>query len=99
MKNLQLENYNYSVPDHLIAQHPCEKRENSKLLIYNNSTKQKYHTNFNKICEQIPAGSLLIVNDTKVFKARIISHKKSGFCTTFFVRDDSCFKNLRVIYY
>ena len=78
MKNndLLISDYNYPLPEERIAKFPLEKREMSKLLIYNKgniSESQFYH-----IGEYLPQGSMLVFNNTKVIRARLIFHKPTG---------------------
>jgi len=70
--------FNYHLPLSLIAQHPEEKRDNCKLLIYNRKTKQITHGIFKDITGYISPGDLLILNDTKVIPARLFGKKKTG---------------------
>ncbi|MCD6132831.1 MAG: tRNA preQ1(34) S-adenosylmethionine ribosyltransferase-isomerase QueA [Deltaproteobacteria bacterium] len=70
--------FNYHLPSSLIAQHPEEKRDNCKLLIYNRKTKQITHGIFKDITDYISPGDLLILNDTKVIPARLFGKKKTG---------------------
>ena len=70
--------FNYHLPLSLIAQHPEEKRDNCKLLIYNRKTKQITHGIFKDITDYISPGDLLILNDTKVIPARLFGKKKTG---------------------
>ena len=73
---LSIDEFDYSLPDERIAQHPLSERDASKLLIYRQG--QISQSLFNNITEYIPADSLLLFNDTKVFQARIIFHKSTG---------------------
>jgi S-adenosylmethionine:tRNA ribosyltransferase-isomerase len=78
MKHLSLEQYNYNVPEHLVAQKPTQNREDSKLLLYKKHTQEVQNFSFNNLCDLLPSGALLVLNDTKVFKARVIARKQSG---------------------
>ena len=74
--DLLISDYNYPLPEERIAKFPLEKREMSKLLIYNKgniSESQFYH-----IGEFLPQGSMLVFNNTKVIRARLIFHKPTG---------------------
>jgi S-adenosylmethionine:tRNA ribosyltransferase-isomerase len=73
---LSIDEFDYSLPDERIAQHPLSERDASKLLIYRQG--QLSHSLFSNITEYIPSDSLLLFNDTKVFQARIIFHKPTG---------------------
>ncbi len=75
-KNISILDYTYDLPAEKIALHPLAERDASKLLIYQNGKlKQDIYKN---IDAHLPADSLLIFNNTKVIKARIIFTKPSG---------------------
>jgi S-adenosylmethionine:tRNA ribosyltransferase-isomerase len=71
-----VEEFNYVLPEHLIPAFPMEKREDSKLLVYNEG--KISHKVFNEITNELPSNVLLIFNDTKVFPARLFFSKSSG---------------------
>lgn len=73
---ININDYTYDLPDERIAKFPLEERSASKLLIYTNGTISERH--FRNIGEVLPEGSLLVFNNTKVIRARIIMHKPSG---------------------
>lgn len=75
---MNIEEFNYALPEELIAQHPAEKRSDSQLLILNPNSKELKDTSFKNFLSLIKSNDLLIFNDTKVIKARINGHKKSG---------------------
>ncbi|HEU5365100.1 MAG TPA: S-adenosylmethionine:tRNA ribosyltransferase-isomerase [Hanamia sp.] len=75
-KNLSITDFDYSLPEEKIAVYPLKKRDESKLLIYKNETiSQDIYRN---IANNLPENSLLIFNDTKVIKARILFKKITG---------------------
>jgi len=73
-----LQAYNYTLPPENIAQHPADAREDSRLLILNRHTGKQEHGKFHQIINLLNPGDLLVVNNTKVFPARLHGHKKSG---------------------
>jgi len=73
---MNLDDYTYQLPESRIAKHPPKERGTSKLLVYKQGTIQ--HHSFGSIVDQIPKGSTLIFNNTKVIPARIILHKETG---------------------
>jgi len=77
-QDFSLQAYNYTLPAKNIAQHPTDARENSRLLILNRHSKQQQHGNFRDILELFQPGDLLVVNNTKVFPARLLGNKESG---------------------
>ena len=62
----------YTLPERLIAQHPAEKRGTEKMLVLHRDTGMIEHRHIADIVEYITANDLLVVNDTKVFPARLI---------------------------
>lgn len=74
--NLSIIDYTYSLPDDRIAVHPLEKRDDSKLLIYRNGQISEDH--YRMLHEHLPAGSMLVFNNTKVVEARLHFKKHTG---------------------
>lgn len=75
-KNISILDYTYDLPDHRIALHPLAERDASKLLVFKDGNiEQDIYKN---IHDYLPAGSLLVFNDTKVIKARVRFQKPSG---------------------
>ena len=62
----------YPLPERLIAQHPAEKRGTEKMMVLHRATGVVEHRHIADIVEYITANDLLVVNDTKVFPARLI---------------------------
>ncbi len=77
-KDLLLSNYNYDIPQELIAQVPAEKRSDSKLIILNRSNKTITHKNFFDIVDILTENDCLIINTTKVVPARLYGKKNTG---------------------
>ena len=75
-RHIDINDFDYPLPDERIAKFPLERRSDSKLLIYRNGDITQSH--FRSLAEQLPAGSLLVFNNTKVIRARVIMHKASG---------------------
>lgn len=74
--DLKISDYNYVLPDERIAKFPLDRREESKLLIYNGGAISQRR--FFNVGEVLPKEALLVFNNTKVIRARIIMHKPSG---------------------
>ena len=77
-EDLKLSSYHYHLPPELIAQHPEADRDNSRLMLVdtlNNTTK---HLRFRDISRYIGPDDMLIINDTKVFPARLQGKKQTG---------------------
>jgi len=75
---MNLEEFNYELPDSLIAAFPSREREGSRLLVIRRSTGEIVHSVFAELGNFLDAGDLLVLNDTKVFPARLIGTKDSG---------------------
>ena len=77
-KILKVSEYDYTLPENLIAQTPTEKRENSKMMVLNRSNNTIKHCHFYDIVDLIDDNSVLILNNTKVIPARLYGHKDTG---------------------
>jgi len=75
-KNLSISDFDYSLPEEKIAVYPLPKRDQSKLLIYQNGNISE--DIYRNIADHLPENSFLVFNDTKVIKARILFQKKTG---------------------
>ena len=73
---LQIEDFTYELPDERIARYPSAERDLSKLLIYKEGTISE--DVYRNLVQYIPANNLLVFNNTKVIKARILFHKLTG---------------------
>jgi S-adenosylmethionine:tRNA ribosyltransferase-isomerase len=76
--DININDYNYDLPDNRIARHPAERRDGSKLLIYNGNSGSISEDRFHNIIEYLPEGSLLVFNDTMVIRARLLFTKETG---------------------
>jgi S-adenosylmethionine:tRNA ribosyltransferase-isomerase len=74
MKSSELD---YELPPELIAQHPTERRDASRLLVYNRADARVGHRTFHDLPEEI-GGALVVVNDTRVVPARILLERPKG---------------------
>ncbi len=72
---MKTDDYNYNLPEELIAQTPLERRSNSRLLIMDRFTGKTEHKKFNEIVSLFHKGDVLVLNDTKVIPARLIGEK------------------------
>ena len=72
---MKTDDFDYYLPEELIAQHPIEKRDNSKLMILNKNNGNIKHEKFHNIINYLNKGDVLVLNDTKVIPARIIGEK------------------------
>jgi S-adenosylmethionine:tRNA ribosyltransferase-isomerase len=73
-----LSSYDYFLPEQLIAQHPVQQRDQSRLMVLDCCHNTRQHTRFESLCQLVRPGDVLVVNNTKVFPARLLGHKESG---------------------
>lgn len=76
--DLLLNSYVYDLPEERIAQHPAAVRGQSRLMVVNRAAGTCEHAHFADICDYIPKGALLVVNNSKVLPARLLGHRTSG---------------------
>ncbi|MEO5685002.1 MAG: S-adenosylmethionine:tRNA ribosyltransferase-isomerase [Chitinophagaceae bacterium] len=76
IRSISINDYTYTLPEEKIARHPLAERDASRLLVYKNGniTEAVYRS----IDSYLPAGSLLIFNNTRVIEARLLFQKQSG---------------------
>src|SRR3954467_7751174 len=68
----------YALPEELIAQHPAERRDESRLLVYSRATGRVRHRVFRDLPDELPPDTLAVVNDTRVVPARIRIEEPRG---------------------
>ena len=73
---MKTDDFDFELPEKLIAQTPLEKRDNSKLLILDKKTGAITHSKFHNIIDELNDGDVLVLNDTKVMPARIYGVKE-----------------------
>ena len=73
-----LEEFNYNLPEELIAQKPTEKRQESKMMVLDRRNRQIFHKHFYDIVDLIDENCVLILNNTKVMPARLYGYKETG---------------------
>lgn len=73
---MKTEDFNYYLPEELIAQTPLEKRDSSKFLVLDKETGNIEHRKFNDIIEYLNPSDVLVLNDTKVIPARLYGIKE-----------------------
>jgi S-adenosylmethionine:tRNA ribosyltransferase-isomerase len=77
-EDLRLSAYRYHLPPELIAQHPTDRRDQSRLMVLDRGTGTLAHRTFSALPELVGAKDLLVLNDTRVFPARLYGRKESG---------------------
>jgi len=74
----KVSDFDYDLPQELIAQDPIEPRDASRLLIMDKETGALSHSNFFRLTKMLKAGDVLVLNDTKVLPARLFARRKTG---------------------
>ena len=75
---MNIENFNYKLPNRLIAQYPTKNRSDSKLLVANPFSQKLQDLSFQSLTSLIQPNDLIIFNNTKVIKARLFGRKETG---------------------
>ncbi len=74
----KLTDFDYYLPEELIAQNPVMPRDNSRLMVLDKTNKEICHKKFYNILDYLQKGDLLVINSTKVIPARLIGYKDTG---------------------
>ena len=72
------DDFDYDLPDTLIAQSPAEPRDSCRLLVLDRATGEVTHRIFTDICDYLEPGDLLVANKTRVLPARLVGRKPTG---------------------
>ena len=75
---MKLSQFDFQYSPELVAQVPSAERGSSRLLVAHRKTQEIHHTTFDHILDFLEPGDCLVVNDTKVFKARLLGTKENG---------------------
>lgn len=73
---MNLNDFDYVLPKELIAQSPLAQRDTSRLLVVDRKTARLTDRHFSELADLVPSGDVLVLNDTKVFPARLLGRKK-----------------------
>ncbi|MCB2292319.1 tRNA preQ1(34) S-adenosylmethionine ribosyltransferase-isomerase QueA [Clostridium algoriphilum] len=73
---MKVKDFYFDLPKELIAQHPMEKRDESRLMVVNKTNKEIEHKHFKNIIEYLNPGDCLVLNDTRVLPARLLGVKE-----------------------
>ncbi len=68
----------YDLPGELIAQHPCERRDASRLLVLNRATGEMGEDEYRNVADYLRPGDCMALNNTRVIRARLHGHKDTG---------------------
>jgi len=75
---MKTSDFNYILPQEMIAQTPVEPRDSSRLLVLHRESGEIEHLNFRDIGRFLNSGDLLVINQTRVIPARIYARKETG---------------------
>ena len=75
---MRLSDFDYELPAELIAQHPTPRRRDSRLLVLDSASANVAHRTFPDVAECLDPGDLVVVNDTRVIRARLFATKPTG---------------------
>ena len=73
---MKTDDFDFYLPEELIAQHPLEKRDSSRMLVLDRKTGEIEHKHFKDIIDYLDDNDVLVLNDTKVLPARLIGEKE-----------------------
>ena len=73
---MKLSNFNYELPKELLAEYPSDQRDESRLMVLHRDTQKIEHKLFKDVIEYFNDGDSFILNDTKVFPARLMGNKE-----------------------
>src|SRR3954471_5238453 len=75
---MDISELDYALPPELIAQRPLERRDHSRLLVFERASGEVRHRRFDELPEEVAAGTLTVVNDTRVLPARLRLQRPGG---------------------
>ena len=77
IKEMLLTDYDYYLPEELIAQDPLEKRSESRLMVLDKETGEYWHRHFYNLPEYLDPGDCIVINNTRVIPARLIGEREN----------------------
>lgn len=75
---MKVSEFNYELPEELIAQHPYDKRDEARLMVIDKKTQKIEHKVFKDVIDYLEPGDCLVINNTKVLPARLYGKKDTG---------------------
>ncbi len=75
---LQTADFDFHLPPERIAQHPTERRDASRLLVVDREAGALHHGQFSDLVDHVAPGDVLVLNETRVFPARLVGRKPTG---------------------
>lgn len=77
-ENMNISDFDYDLPERLIAQTPLEKRDSSRLLVLDRKNGRLEHRHFCDICDYLESGDVLVLNDSRVIPARLFGKRRGS---------------------
>ncbi|GMA56283.1 hypothetical protein GCM10025858_07860 [Alicyclobacillus sacchari] len=74
---MRVDEFDYYLPEHLIAQEPLPERDQSRLLVVDPVAQRVWHRQFADIVEELHPGDVLVMNDSRVLPARLYARKSA----------------------
>jgi len=90
---MKISDYNYNLPKSLIADYPPKKRGSSRLLVLNRDSEAIIDSKYSNISDYLDKGDVLVLNDTKVIKARLYATDKNGETREILILEKHSFDN------
>ena len=87
--------FDYNLPEELIAQTPVEPRDHSRLMVVHRKDGTREHKHFYDVLDYLKAGDALVINETKVIPARLLGVKEGADSQATACRWRSCFCGAR----
>ena len=78
MEMLKTSDFNYDLPNELIAQTPASPRDSARMLVYDKKNDKVEHKIFRDIIDYLSPNDVLVINNTRVIPARLFAHKVTG---------------------
>ena len=75
---MHIQEFDYDLPPELVAQHPAEKRDHSRLMVLHRLDRRIEHRLFFEITDYLHDGDVLVLNDARVIPARLLGKKETG---------------------
>lgn len=75
---MKTKDFDFQLPEELIAQTPLEKRDSSRLMLLDRESGEVAHSVFSRLPEYLQAGDCLVMNDSRVLPARLFGHRPTG---------------------
>ena len=75
---MKTSNFDYTLPEKLIAQFPMNERHNSRLMVIRKKSRTMEHLSFIDIADVLSSDYMIVINNTKVFPARLKAKKQTG---------------------